>query len=333
MKKNLVLVFYWLIIPFFLFAQTETDTLPGIQDSLLPKVKPLAPQVKNDSPAVKKKTVKALPQKDSISPLADSVPAVIVIKAGDNPIYLFQEVLRNNLYYKFFGKPLQIVMQEKQVNGSEKFFYLLVILFFYYGLIRVIFSKYLGDLFTLFFRATLRQQQLREQLLQNPLPSLLLNIQFLVTGSLYAALLARYNNILAQTDLWLLSLYCLGLLVSIYTVKFLTLKTMGWILRISRATDVYLFIVFMVNKMAGIFLLPVLLLMAFPYYPILPAIIALSLFVLALLLGYRFFVSFRLVRNEIKLNLFHFFLYLCAFEIAPLLLIYKALLTFVERTF
>jgi hypothetical protein len=108
---------------------------------------------------------------------------------------------------------------------------------------------------------------------------------------------------------------------------------MGWILRISRATDVYLFIVFMVNKMAGIFLLPVLLVMAFPYYPILPAIIALSLFVLALLLGYRFFVSFRLVRNEIKLNLFHFFLYLCAFEIAPLLLIYKALLTFVERTF
>jgi hypothetical protein len=129
-KKNLVLVFYWLIIPFFLFAQTETDTLPGIQDSLPPKVKPLAPQVKNDSPPVKKKTVKALPQKDSISPLADSVPAVIVIKAGDNPIYLFQEVLRNNLYYKFFGKPLQIVMQEKQVNGSEKFFYLLVILFF-----------------------------------------------------------------------------------------------------------------------------------------------------------------------------------------------------------
>ena len=332
MKKNLVLVFYWLIIPFFLFAQTEKDTLPGVQDSVLPKVKPLAPVVK-DSVPVKKKTVKVLPKKDSIPQLIDSVPSEIVMQPGDNPIYLFQEVLRNNLYYKFFGKPLQIIMQEKKVNGSEKFFYLLVILFFYYGLIRVIFSKYLGDLFTLFFRATLRQQQLREQLLQNPLPSLLLNIQFLVTGSLYAALLARYNNILNQTELWLLCLYSLGLLVSIYIVKFLTLKTMGWILRLSRATDVYLFIVFMVNKMAGIFLLPVLLLLAFPYPPIIPAIIALSLFVLALLLGYRFFVSFRLVRNEIKLNLFHFFLYLCAFEIAPLLLIYKALLTFVERTF
>ncbi len=332
MKKNLVLVFYWLIIPFFLFAQTEKDSLSGIQDSLLPKAKPLAPQVKDTTP-LKKKTVKVVPKKDSIPSVTDSIPQEIEMTAGEHPIYQFQEVLRNNLYYKFFGKPLQIVMQEKQVVGNEKFFYLLVILFFYYGLIRVIFSKYLGDLFTLFFRATLRQQQLREQLLQNPLPSLLLNIQFLVTGSLYAALLARYNNILAQTDFWIICLYCLGLLVSIYIGKFLTLKTMGWILRISRATDAYLFVVFMVNKMAGIFLLPVLLLMAFPYYSILPAIIALSLFVLALLLGYRFFVSFRLVRNEIKLNLFHFFLYLCAFEIAPLLLIYKALLTFVERTF
>ena len=328
MKKNLVLVFYWLIIPFFLFAQTEKDTLPGIQDSLPAKVKPL-----KDSLPKKKKPVKILPKKDSIPQIVDSVPPQIEINTAEHPIYQFQEALRNNLYFNFFGKPLQIVMQEKKVTGNEKFFYLLVILFFYYGLIRVIFSKYLGDLFTLFFRATLRQQQLREQLLQNPLPSLLLNIQFFVTGSLYAALLARNNNILAQTDFWLLCLYCLGLLVSIYLVKFLTLKTMGWILRISRATDIYLFVVFMVNKMAGIFLLPVLLLMAFPYYAILPAIIALSLFVLALLLGYRFFVSFRLVRNEIKLNLFHFFLYLCAFEIAPLLLIYKALLTFVERTF
>jgi hypothetical protein len=320
------------MIPFFLFAQTETDTLPGIQDSVVTKAKPLAPRAQ-DSPVLKKKTIKGLPKKDSIAPLTDSVPPEILTTPGENSIRLFQEVLRNNLYYKFFGKPLQIVMQEKRVYGSEKFFYLLVILFFYYGLIRVIFSKYLGDLFTLFFRATLRQQQLREQLLQNPLPSLLLNIQFLVTGSLYAAILARYNKILDQTDLWLLCLYCFGLLVSIYIGKFLTLKTMGWILRISRATDVYLFIVFMVNKMAGIFLLPVLLLLAFPYPPLIPAIIALSLFVLALLLGYRFFVSFRLVRNEIKLNLFHFFLYLCAFEIAPLLLIYKALLSIVERTF
>ncbi|MBC7867396.1 MAG: DUF4271 domain-containing protein [Gloeobacteraceae cyanobacterium ES-bin-316] len=332
MKKNLLFVFYWLVVPIFLFAQTETDTISGKQDSLQQQEKPVKPIVK-DSIRLKKKPDTARVRRDSLPVVSDTAIQVAVFSSGDNLVYAFQELLRNHPTYKFFGKSLQIVMQERKYNGNEPFFYLLLILFFYYGLIRVVFSKYLGDLFTLFFRATLRQQQLREQLLQNPLPSLLLNIQFLLTGSLYAALLARYNNLLPQTDFWILCLYCLAILVSIYLVKFMVLKTMGWVLRINRATDVYLFIVFMVNKMTGIFLLPILLMMAFPYTPIVPAVIALSLFVLALLLGYRFFVSYRLVRNEIKLNLFHFFLYLCAFEIAPLLLIYKALLTFVERTF
>jgi hypothetical protein len=48
---------------------------------------------------------------------------------------------------------------------------------------------------------------------------------------------------------------------------------------------------------------------------------------------YRFIISYTPIRNEIKLNRFHFFIYLCAFEIAPLLLIYKVLLIFVERSY
>ena len=46
---------------------------------------------------------------------------------------------------------------------------------------------------------------------------------------------------------------------------------------------------------------------------------------------YRFILGYTAIRNQVKFNLFHFFLYLCAFEIAPLLLIYKALLFFFHR--
>ena len=99
-----------------------------------------------------------------------------------------------------------------------------------------------------------------------------------------------------------------------------------------RATDAYIFVVFMVNKVAGIFLLPVLLLLAFPYPDSSGVVVPVSLFALLLLLGYRFLISYRQVRSEIKVNPFHFFIYLCAFEIAPLLLIYKVLLLFVERS-
>jgi hypothetical protein len=50
------------------------------------------------------------------------------------------------------------------------------------------------------------------------------------------------------------------------------------------------------------------------------------------MLLYRFAISYRPVRSEIKLSRIHFFLYLCAFEIAPLVLIYKVLLEFAGRS-
>jgi len=46
------------------------------------------------------------------------------------------------------------------------------------------------------------------------------------------------------------------------------------------------------------------------------------------LLIYRLILSFGAVRNQVRVNFFHFFLYLCAFEIAPLLLVYKGLLLY-----
>lgn len=327
MKKKLLLIFCGWIVPFFLLAQSEIDSLVAPQDTPVKKIKPIP---RRDSNHLKPKIDSAsLKLKDSGTVNKDSL-AKLLASSSPHGIYQFIDGLKKHPYYNFYGKTVQLLMQERKADEDESFFYLIIGLFFYYGLIRVSFPKYMSDLFTLFFRATLRQQQLREQLLQTPLPSLLLNILFLLSGSLYSALLARYYNILPHLDFWLLSFYCLLILATVYVGKFLVLKTMGWILRINKATDSYLFVVFMANKMAGIFLLPVLLMLAFPYPPLLSSIIALSLFVLAMLLGYRFFVSYRLVRNEIKLNLFHFFLYLCAFEIAPLLLVYKALLTFVE---
>jgi hypothetical protein len=102
---------------------------------------------------------------------------------------------------------------------------------------------------------------------------------------------------------------------------------------IRSAADTYIFIVFLVNKMLGIYLLPALLLMAFAKPPFLTILITLTYFFIVVLFIYRFIIAYRPVRNEIKLSRFHFFIYLCAFEIAPLLLIYKVLLIFVERSY
>jgi hypothetical protein len=118
-----------------------------------------------------------------------------------------------------------------------------------------------------------------------------------------------------------------AILALIYIGKFVLLKFTGWVFNLSKATDTYIFIVFLVNKMLGILLLPFLVLIAFYGGQAQQVFVTLSLILIVVLFAYRFIFSFGPIRAEIKVNPFHFFLYLCAFEIAPLLLIYKVLLS------
>jgi len=227
------------------------------------------------------------------------------------------------------GPPVEI----HQPNSKDSLFYLIVAILFYFASIRIFFEKYFNNLLTLFFRVSLRQQQIREQVLQTPLPSLLLNILFVISAGLYACFLLHYSRWGAGVRFWILYLNCMALLAAIYLVKFVVLKFIGWVFSISRATDIYIFIVFLVNKMLGIFLLPFLIVIIFSGQEGREVFITISLAMVFVLWGYRVLASYRPVRNEIKLTPFYFLLYLCAFEIAPLLLIYKVLLTYLEKVY
>lgn len=340
MKKIVLLVFYCILTSQFVFSQDDS-TLPK-QDTPV-TASPVTP-VKKDTTIrkaaiVKKKTDSST---TTITPVAPPPPAVDSIpvqpleltgvQAG-NTLQAFQEALRHHPYYNFFGKPRAMLMQPRTVDNKDVLFYLLAGLLFYFAIIRIFFGKYLSNISTLFFRVTMRQQQLRDQLSQAPLPSLLLNILFVITGGMFLAFLAQYYNMLPRQNFWLLWVWGAAVVMAVYLGKFIILKVIGWIFNVSNATDTYIFIIFMVNKMVGICLIPALILMAFPFKSFLSAVITLTFVMLAAALGYRFLISYKPIRHEIKVSRFHFFVYLCAFEIAPLLLIYKVLLIFVERSY
>ena len=77
-------------------------------------------------------------------------------------------LLATNPYFNFMGKPLVEILEIHQPNSKDSFFYLVVGILFYFALIRIFFEKYFNNLMTLFFRVSLRQQQIREQVLQAP---------------------------------------------------------------------------------------------------------------------------------------------------------------------
>jgi hypothetical protein len=264
--------------------------------------------------------------------LADSLAKQAIENEKKKRIEVFQTILRRHPLLPFDERPVQSNLYLRPQTDNEFLFYFLVGFVFYFACIKLFFGKYLDNLAALFFRATMRHQQIREQLLQTPLPSLLLNVLFVISGGFYLSLLARYYGFTLFGNLWITFLYAVIFVSAIYVGKFIALKLTGWIFNITSATDTYIFIVFLVNKMIGIFLLPLIILMSFSNQSILPVLIPLSYVMLILFLCYRFVNAFRPIRTEIKVNRFHFFIYLCAFEIAPLLLICKVLLAYVERS-
>ena len=311
------------------------DSVARVRRAIRDSIRRLQAAVPKDSVA----TATVAPSATVISPVAKTPapaptpPPMPAPTQGPPAISFWEKVLSINAYFNFTGQPVIEIFSLHRPNSKDSLFYLLVAILFYFALIRIFFEKYFNNLMTLFFRVSLRQQQIREQVLQTPLPSLLLNILFIISGGLYACYLLHYSRLGAGIRFWVLYLNCMLLLGTIYFVKFLVLKFIGWVFSISRATDIYIFIVFLVNKMLGIFLLPFLIVITFSGPELREVFITISLAMIFVLWTYRILASYRPVHNEIKLTPFYFFLYLGAFEIAPLLLIYKVLLTYLEKVY
>ncbi|HWJ25527.1 MAG TPA: DUF4271 domain-containing protein, partial [Flavisolibacter sp.] len=218
-------------------------------------------------------------------------------------------------------------------QGKEAIFYSIIALLIFFALIKNGFGRYVDDLFKTYFRTTIKQKQTKEQLQQNPLPSLLLNLFYVLSTGMFLALLLQYFKLGLEFNFWLLYLYCILGLVTIYIIKFVTLKFFGWIFQVSESTDAYIFIVFATNKIIGMALLPFLVMLAFTYGMINQAAMSLSIMVVLALIVYRFFISYFSIRRQISIGFFHFLLYLFAFEVIPLLLINKVLFSFLGETY
>ncbi|MFI5130075.1 MAG: DUF4271 domain-containing protein [Chitinophagales bacterium] len=316
MLRLILLHFILLSLAEFAFAQTDSGNVPLI-DTL--------PAASRDSiPGARPDSLSRTVTTDSVS----RKPLVHASWTIDPNLPFSSQVLRHHKYFGFKGKPVIINLDVKMFNGKEGLFYVLIGFLLAFAFLRQAFPKYFNDLFRLLFRTTLKQKQIREQLMQTPLPSLLLNAFFAFSAGLYIDLLLHYFGRTPIDNFWLLFLYCsLGLSV-IYLVKFLGLKVTGWLFNIRAAADAYIFVVYLINKVIGIFLLPFLILLSFLQGDAFTVAMVLSFCGLGVLFIYRFLLTYTSVRNQVKFNPFHFFLYLCAFEIAPLLLIYKALLFF-----
>lgn len=224
-------------------------------------------------------------------------------------------------------KAVEMLVLERNPPDTDWIFYFFTGLLFYLALLKLLFPKYFSDLFRVFFNTALRQKQIREQLAQEPLPSLLLNIFSVVSGGAFGYFVLVHHGYSRLFDnKWVLLGICILALVTIYLVKFLFLQFMGWILGRRDEAEAYAFIVYMVNKIAGMALLPAGMLLALSDAGWKPAILFFVWAGLAALLLYRMIRAYQMLYKSLRINFLHLLVFVCSFEIIPILVLYKVLL-------
>lgn len=348
--RPLILLLLLLLMASSTMAQ-ETDSVKA-QPAPLQDTQPKPRPVDTSRRVVKPKPLPPKPLLDTLR--ADSVardsalPVPAVVKAADSFAVskvlpsvqlLFPVTLR---YPTIYGSLVGGYMRQNErfnvtapvqrktaltrtVESKDWIFYFFCGLLLLVAFINIAFKKYFVDIFRVFFNTSLRQKQLREQLSQTPLPSLLLNILFCVSGGAFIFFTLRHYGIRTGLNPALELLAEAGLIAGIYLGKFIFVSLLGWMFDRRQAAENYLFTVFLVNKVAGLTLIPFTMLLAYVDKPAREVVITLAAITLGLFILMRLTKGFAAI-NGLRVGFIPYLVFVGAFDIVPTLLIYKVLM-------
>ena len=224
------------------------------------------------------------------------------------------------------------IEQKFSLPDKDVLFYAIIALIFLYSFLIQIAPQYIAKLFSQFSQSSLRMMQNREQLLQNSLASFIMNIGFVVSFSLMTTLVI-FNAHLLPINFWEGFFYMCLFFLGLYFGKYICLTIAGYIFNTNELVQTYICVVFMINKVLGILFIPFIGILAFAKPFLHPFAIWGAGLLVVLLILYRYLFSLTSVRNKLHVSSFHFFLYLCAFEVIPLLILYKLIVQYFGGTY
>lgn len=188
-----------------------------------------------------------------------------------------------------------------------------------------IYRKEINTTFQAFFNTSSARNLYREQTSFLKLESFSSYILFAFSMGTYCFLIVQilspYSPLKSLGSL----LLCIMGVASIYFLKYIQLKIIAFILPFSQEIDFYNFTISNTNKILGFLLIPILFLLAYSSLENQSSILYFSFFLLALVYSYRTLKGLSMAGSIIILHKFHFFIYLCAVEVAPILILLKLL--------
>lgn len=226
----------------------------------------------------------------------------------------------DNPFYPYRSPDTFLLEKERKDEKNNAMFYFLMLMLLLIALMKVIFPKEFNQIISIVFNANVKSSA---EVHTNNFAVLILNFVMVCSGSMMLYLLFRlslepylgFMEFITSTIL-LLSL--------VYLIKFIFLRFIAWALNERAAIGAYIQGLFSGLRLFTVSSIPLLFFMTYgggilkeadKYFVYLTA---------SMFLVFRLFLGFSSLRVALKLNLFHFIVFVIAFEVMPLFLIFRS---------
>jgi len=222
-------------------------------------------------------------------------------------------------------KPVHQSPQKLTDSNPDWLFLVLILVLGVLTYLRVFYRKNFFQIIAACFNNNLTNQIVRDENLLMQRASVMLNVTFsIVAASLIYLISIRYDWSLDGMGTGFVRFVFLALMVSAaYTVKFFVLRFCAFLFNLSREMATYTFNIFIINNLLGLVLIPIVALILFGNLLGATALIYLAVGVAGIAYLYRIGRGILIATNYPGFSAFYLFLYLCALEIAPLLVLVK----------
>jgi hypothetical protein len=228
---------------------------------------------------------------------------------------------------RFNGLPSEYPMELPLNKANEDWkFWLSLFLLAFLAIIRFGYPKDFDELNQTFKSWGISQQVIRDLGVGVPFGVVLLNIFSSLVISFYVFLLLQHFKVALIEPSWLLMIFSFVCVEVVLLLRYILLKTAEIIFPFRKELKLYNFYEIQVNRVLGVCLFPMLLLIAFSIPAISSIALVGSFIIVGTMLLIRYTKGFTIGISYFGSHVIHFLLYLCALEIAPVLIIIRLLL-------
>lgn len=202
----------------------------------------------------------------------------------------------------------------------------LTLSFVLFILVKVLNPKKTQQVLASLFSIQIAKELYREDYKLNKRVTLILSIVFVLVFSFLLQILNKYFGLILLDKTYLIQyLFFVGLIIGMYVVKFSFSSILAYISNNQELEKEYRFTIMVFNQVFALVILPLVILLQYSQLPS-EWLMYLSIILTVAFYFFRLYRGFVISALEQNLGFMYIFLYFCALEILPLLILIKFLL-------